>query len=127
MRKLMSTFKTDSMGFTSKPFWKYHIYDVEVEVRMVEHSLLVGKNAKERTTKRHFNAYAELKGSETLSGSFLSHPTFRREDWVGVDTAHSFNEKHTDAEKLSSALSQIQYIIEEWMSATKDGFYIERG
>lgn len=120
------------MGFSSKPFGKYHIYDVEVEVRMVEHTLpvgttlLKGKNAKEWTTKRHFNAYAELKGSEALSDSFLSHPTFRSGDWVGVDTAHSFNEKHTDVEKLSSALSQIQYIIEEWMSATKDGFYIER-
>lgn len=127
------TMKTDTMGFGSTAWAKFHIYDQIVEVRLVERtlpkgtSLLKGKNAKEWENHSHFCAYVELKGSQNLSDSFLGYPTYRKEDWVGVDTAHAFNEGETMAEKLASALHQIEGSIEAWKTATQDGFYPDKG
>jgi hypothetical protein len=69
-----------------------------------------------------FCAYVELKDSNVLNESFLGYPTYRKEDVVGVDTGHAFNENHTEAEKLSSALSQIESIIKVWNKAINGVF-----
>jgi len=124
-----TTFKTDALGFASKPWATFHIYDKEVEIRICEDThpvgknLLRGKDTKKWIVKSHFCAYAELENSHILSDTFLGYPTYRHADWVGVDTAHAFNEGQTGAQKLASALHQIEGIIESWRKATQSGVY----
>jgi len=86
------TFKTDVLFKSpdTKPFQSVNICGQEVEVRRVTTPGLTA----------YFNAYAFLPHSGVLSDSFLGHPTFRHEDWVGVDTAHSFNDGQSEAEKV---------------------------
>jgi len=129
----MTDYETDGFfdNATSKAWSKFRIYDKLVEVRLVSMelpvgtSLLKGKKAKEWKKRCYFNAYVELKGSQNLSDTFLGHPTFRDGDWVGVDTAHAFNENETMSQKLASALHQIESTIEVWKTATQEGFYKE--
>jgi hypothetical protein len=92
--------------FSSKKFGNIKLGNIEIHIRY----FTIDK-------KTVFDAYAELKNSKVLSESFLGHPTFRDEDIVGVDTAHSFNEKQTEAEKLLSAINQLTFIIEKWKEA----------
>lgn len=108
------TFKTDALFKSSdtKPFQSVNIAGQEVEVRKVS-----VKGLKEP----YFNAYALLPNSHVLSDSFLGSPTFRQDDWVGVDTAHSFNDGQSEAEKFGSALSQIENVILAWKRATMEG------
>ncbi|MBV6340339.1 hypothetical protein [Candidatus Magnetobacterium casense] len=91
--------KTDEFKLGSKPFARFNIAGNEVEVRLVENKF-----------STHFCAYTELIGSKALSDSFLGC-TFRKDDWVGVDTGHSFNQEQNLAERLCSALNQIERVI----------------
>lgn len=106
------TFKTDALfkSGDTKPFQCVNIAGQVVEVRRVYVQGL---------KEPYFNAYAFLPHSSVLSDSFLGSPTFRHEDWVGVDTAHSFNDGQSEAEKLGSALSQIENVILAWKKAIK--------
>lgn len=101
--------ETDKLKLKSKPFTTINVNGVVVEVRIAKY----GKNA-------YFNAYANLTGSNILSDSFLGHPTYRKGDWVGVDTNHSFNDNQTSAGKLASALNQIEGVIKAWQEATSN-------
>lgn len=69
-----------------------------------------------------FCAYATLEGAKVLSESFLN-VTYKEGDKVGVDTAHAFNDKHTQEQKLASALNQIQNTIKAWSNATQGTYY----
>lgn len=97
---------SDKIGVESKKWSYFNINGIRVEVRFVE-------------KYKHFCAYAVLKDSHVLSDRFLGHPTFRKDDVVGVDTAHAFNMEENMAEKLASALHQIEGIIESWREAIK--------
>jgi hypothetical protein len=107
------TFKTDALFHSSdtKAFQSVNICGQEVEVRRV-----TCKGLKDA----YFNAYVLLPHSSVLSDSFLGYPTYRKDDWVGVDTAHSFNDDQSEAEKFGSALGQIESVITAWKSAIKE-------
>lgn len=87
----------------------FNIMGYRVEVRRME--------GNERVW---FTAYVRLRNSKFLSDNFLSHPTLREGDVCGIDTAHSFNEDQSEAEKLSSALHQIETVIERYKEAMGD-------
>lgn len=106
--------ETDKLGFKSKPFTWFRIFEFRVEVRKVGDKIL-----------NHFCAYVKLPKSQHLSDSYLGDVTYRKDEWVGVDTGHAFNEKHTEAEKLASALHQIEFVIKQYKKATEDGYYEE--
>ena len=97
-------------------FMTINIHGYTVEVFKMEIGKIAGKE------KSWFCAYAELKGSKALSDSYLGNPTYRKEDVVGVDTAHSYNDNHTMEQKLADALRQIQIIIKTFKLATTDTY-----
>lgn len=47
-----------------------------------------------------FCAYVELKNVIFFSDTFLGHPTYRDKDVIGIDTAHGYNDKMTELEKI---------------------------
>ena len=98
--------KTMDKKVQSEKFGSIKLGDIEIHIR---------KHKSFKTTV--FCAYTELKNSNILKENFLGYPTFRDGDIVGVDTAHSFNMKQTEAEKLLSAIHQIIFIIEKWKEA----------
>ena len=104
--------KSDKLKLTSKPYATFNIMGVCVKVRIVKDGVGKGQD--------HFCAYAELKNSNVLSERFLGNPTYRKNDWVGVDTAHAFNMNHTLDEKLCSAIHQIETIIQVWKESVGD-------
>lgn len=97
---------------TKETFSFFNIFGIKVEVKRLT-----------LNERFWFCAYADLKNSRYLSDTFLGYPTYRKEDIVGVDTAHAFNERQNEAEKLASALHQIESIIKSWKSATEEGYH----
>lgn len=113
MNKMTQSDQTGKLGLASEYFTSFNIRGITVEIRKVEHL----EFSKKTPIRMHFCAYAELENSHILSDSFLGFPTFRKDDWVGVDTAHCFNEGQSEAEKLVSAIHQIDEIILIWKGA----------
>ena len=60
-----------------------------------------------------FSSYVTIEGSEALRDDYLNNPTFRKGDEFGYDTNHRYNDKQSEAEKLSDAIHQIQSGIEQ--------------
>lgn len=120
--------RTDKFDMTSVPFGVFNVMGQKVEVRRcLRPALSYKKDGKTIKTPEviWFNAYVELEGSKTLSKSFLGYPTFRKDDWVGIDTNHAFNEGDKPEERLANALHQIEGVISNWRQATEDGYYPE--
>lgn len=136
----MTDYKTDALGFTpdSKGWDTLNIHGQTVEVRRIERTENIYGTKRDsrslRTVPNYdkikgtkttvwFNAYVELKGSESMSDTYLGYPTFRKGAWLGVDTNHAFNQNQSEAEKLRSALGQIDSVIESWKKVTQEGYY----
>lgn len=106
-------------------FSTFNVLGQTVEVkRLTTPAWTSTKTKKKHEAKVWFCAYAELKGAEVLSESYL-HVTYKEGNKVGVDTNHAFNEGQNEAQKLASALHQIEYTIQKWKEATQEGYYGE--
>lgn len=104
----MTDYETDKLGLNSKPYCKLNIAGKTVEVR--RNSL---------GDKPYFCAYAYLAKSEAFSEEWLGI-TYKEAGWVGVDTAHAYNDKQTEAGRLADALEQIEGAIKKYNEATGD-------
>ena len=102
-------FRTETLKLLSIPFGKFEVGGFEVEIRKAS-----------STSGNYFTSYVELKNSKFLSDSCLGHPTFREEDWVGVDTAHSYNDKQDESQKLLDVLSQISHVISRYKESIRE-------
>lgn len=92
----------------------------EATINIQGHEVLIVKRTVGIDIDPFFCAYVELKGQSIFSDRFLGHPTYRKGDVVGIDTAHSFNETQTELQKFKSAISQITRVIEAYNTATKE-------
>lgn len=61
-----------------------------------------------------FCSYVHLPNSKEVLDERLSWPTFRKGSIVGFDTAHSYNDTMTEAQKLLDALSQAESAIKQY-------------
>jgi len=87
----------------SQSFGKINIEGFEVEVVLLQDS-----------KRKWFCSYVELPNSKILREDYLDYPTFREEDKIGFDTAHSYNEKQILYEKLWDALAQVERAIKKY-------------
>lgn len=71
----------------------------------------------------YFCAYVYL---DKLPNRELSFETYRRNNTVGIDTAHLWNEFQTLEEKRNDALRQIRELIEDWLGVNTDYRNIEK-
>ena len=86
---------------------------------------LVKINHNVDTIGDYYCAYVNLTGSKILCDRFLNHPTYRKDDTVGVDTAHYRNTKMSIDEKMRDALQQIEEVIHKYQFATDDDYQEE--
>jgi len=89
--------------------WDGHTTDLEILLRQIGVGVEV-----------NWTAYVELKNSKYLSNSYLSNPSFREGDIVGVDTDRESRYGQPDM-TLLTAIQNITHIIELWGDATDGG------
>lgn len=71
-----------------------------------------GKVFENMNDTEYCNAYVLLKGSYKIKEGDLDYPTYQRKnDVVGVDTVHAYNEFMTYKEKVEDAIRQIKGVI----------------
>ena len=56
----------------------------------------------------YINSYVYIKGIGKYDEEVLGYPTFKRENIIGVDTAHNYNETQTVDERAEDSLRQIK-------------------
>ena len=93
--------------------------EVFLETNIHGEKVTIKKLYFEDKSESWFCAYATLLGSKVMSDEFLGYPTLREEDYVGVDTTHSHNEKMTEAQKLADAITQIEEVIRKWKEVVR--------
>jgi len=93
----------------SEPFANIDLMGQEVHFRRCDN----GKDV-------WFCAYVNLENSRFIKDGKIGYPTFRKDDILGVDTMHAFNEKDIEIQKFISAIMQIQHVIEDWKETVKE-------
>ena len=67
----------------------------------------------------YINSYVYIKGVGKFNDEVLGYPTFKRDNIIGVDTAHSWNEKQTVEERAEDSLRQIKECIKCYLKNLK--------
>ncbi len=83
------------------------------EININGYDVTIARNEGREVGQVWFCSYVTIKHSQYLDDSILCYPTFRDGDEFGYDTNHSYNDKQSEAEKLSDALRQAQDGIKE--------------
>ena len=67
----------------------------------------------------YINSYVYIKGIGKFENEVLGDPTFKKDNIIGVDTAHSWNESQTKEERVKDSLEQIKYCIKCYLKNLK--------
>ena len=70
-------------------------------------------------TYPYINSYAYIKGVGKFKDEVLGYPTFKRDNIIGVDTAHFHNENQTIDKRAEDSLRQIKNCIKCYLEAKK--------
>ena len=70
----------------------------------------------------YINSYVYIKGIGKYDEEVLGYPTLKRENIIGVDTAHNYNETQTVDERAEDSLRQIKDCIKCYLKeVSKNG------